>query len=271
MDVGTRQFKVGSLGHSNFVLSGSEDLGGGMAATFRLASRFNVDAGSQTTRSLFHEESTVGLSGALGSVRLGRGLTALWNTDWLYGPWYNFNRAASPAWQLYHSSSPSLPNSPAGRAPGTSGPTDEYAQVNNEIFYQSPVMGGFKLEVTAEVEKNLADTKARKRNLGSALTYSQSPITAPFAAERNSQDNKVYFAGTEHNFGSVTLVGPTTTKKRLMARPVTPVGRATVRPRWAQAIRWVPPHGVWALDARLTPRPILSVPALRMHCPSALI
>ncbi|WP_158290142.1 porin [Ramlibacter sp. WS9] len=203
---GARTTKLGGLGASDLVFSGTEDLGGGVAATFRLASRFELDSGLQTSRSFFHEESTVGLAGGFGSIRLGRGLTALWNTDWQYDPWGNFDRVASPAWQLYHGNSPSSPASPTGGAPGTTGLATEYARIDNGIFYQSPTLGGFKVEVTGEVERNSADPDAKKRNLGGAIHYSQGALNASIAAERNSRDNKVYFAGIKYNLGAATLM-----------------------------------------------------------------
>lgn len=202
---GTTQ--VGSLGASDLVFSGNEDLGGGMKATFRLASRFNIDTGGLTSRAMFHEESTVGLKGDFGLVRIGRALTPMWNNDWNYDAWYNFDRVASPAWQLWHGNSPTSPSSPVGGAPGTVGMADEYARLNNGVFYGSPTIGGFRVELAGEVEKNNADLNVKKRNISGAVMYGNGPFAAMISAERNSRDNKVYFAATKYSLGDLTVMG----------------------------------------------------------------
>ena len=72
----TRVISGGLMG-SRWGLRGSEDLGGGLKAVFRLEGGFNIDDGNlgQGGR-LFGREATVGLSSAtLGTVTLGRNPT----------------------------------------------------------------------------------------------------------------------------------------------------------------------------------------------------
>src|SRR5690606_40670955 len=61
--------------------SGSEDLGGGLAATFRLSHRFDVETGGVESggKPFWHDEATVGLKGDFGRIRLGRALSAIWS------------------------------------------------------------------------------------------------------------------------------------------------------------------------------------------------
>lgn len=74
-DFGLRQMSKGDL---RLGIKGSEDLGNGLSATFRLEGRFDADTGAKSEgRSLFDRESTVGLKGAFGHVRLGRSISAL--------------------------------------------------------------------------------------------------------------------------------------------------------------------------------------------------
>ena len=63
---------------SRFGIKGQEDLGNGLAATFKLEGRFNGDTGSYI-KDMFDRESTVGLKGNFGSIRLGRATAALEN------------------------------------------------------------------------------------------------------------------------------------------------------------------------------------------------
>ena len=63
---------------SRFGVKGEEDLGNGLAATFKLEGRFSADTGAYT-KDMFDRESTVGLKGAFGHVRFGRALAAMDN------------------------------------------------------------------------------------------------------------------------------------------------------------------------------------------------
>ena len=63
---------------SRFGIKGEEDLGNGLAATFKLEGRFSADTGAYT-KDMFDRESTVGLKGAFGHVRFGRALAAMDN------------------------------------------------------------------------------------------------------------------------------------------------------------------------------------------------
>lgn len=69
----TQLLNSSGLMASRFGVRGSEDLGNGMKANFWLESGFNADSGSMadSTR-LFNRQSWVGLSNAMGEVRLGR-------------------------------------------------------------------------------------------------------------------------------------------------------------------------------------------------------
>ena len=58
-----------SEANSKIGVKGQEDLGNGLAATFQLEGDVNADVGSS---SLFNRESTVGLKGAFGEVKVGR-------------------------------------------------------------------------------------------------------------------------------------------------------------------------------------------------------
>lgn len=65
------------LNNSRWGLKGSEDLGNGLKANFVLEAGFETDTGAAgSLGSTFQRKSTVGLSGAFGSVELGRNYTA---------------------------------------------------------------------------------------------------------------------------------------------------------------------------------------------------
>jgi len=188
---------LGTPGRNYIAFSGSEDLGSGMAATFRLSHRFELDTGqvenSDAARPFWKGEATVGLKGGFGSVRLGRALTPLWDLAWKFDPWYNFERIASPQWWHF---APDFLTDPQTR---------EYSRLNNGIFYDSPAMGGFSAHVSFSPEKNaLTD---RTRSIGGSLNYDGGNLSLMLGVERNSQKDKALFLGASYAFGALQLMG----------------------------------------------------------------
>lgn len=198
--------QLGTIQRSYLGLRGTEDLGGGLAATFHLQSRFDADTGlpeASGASPAFYGESTVGLQGGFGAVRLGRALTPMWAHDWKFDPWANFDRVASPAWQIYHPSYRSEPHN--------AGPIGDYSRLNNGIFYDSPALGGFTVHAAVGVEKNdVPDANGftdSTRNVGASVNYASGPLTAMLAGERNSANDKTWFAGLSYRIGAATLMG----------------------------------------------------------------
>lgn len=73
-------------GETRLGIKGQEDLGNGLAATFQLEGRFDLDTGAKTAdkvgdnvfyKSFFDRESTVGLKGSFGHIRLGRSISMM--------------------------------------------------------------------------------------------------------------------------------------------------------------------------------------------------
>jgi predicted porin len=195
----TSKWNVGSIQRSNIAFSGTEDLGNGYAAIFKLSHRFDLDTGmSEGTpnKPFWHGESTVGFKSPFGTLRFGRALDAIWNNDYEFDPWYNFNRLASPAWDLWHYNFPSDPQGNNGTA--------EYGRLNNGIFYDSPSMAGFSLHLSASPEKRTGDLN---RPLGVSLNYKQGPYAAMLASAKNSAGNEDTFVGLKGTFSNLSVMG----------------------------------------------------------------
>ena len=83
---------------------GVEDLGGGLKANFVLEGGFNLDAGDGKSGGAtdsgfqFKRQSTVGLAGNFGEVRLGRELTAAYNATARYDVFGSVGIARSQLW-----------------------------------------------------------------------------------------------------------------------------------------------------------------------------
>jgi predicted porin len=196
--------QLGTIERSNLAFSGTEDLGGGLAATFRLSHRFDMDTGtveaSDTIRPFWKGESTVGLKGAFGAIRFGRALTPLWAQTWNPDPWYGFNRIASQQWWLL---APDYLSDPlAGQGPG-GGLGGDYSRAGNSVFYDSPPIGGFHTHVSFAVEKRPGSDLSR--NGGAILKYTQGPVDAFVGFEQNSQKDKVYYVGAAYQIDKLGL------------------------------------------------------------------
>jgi predicted porin len=175
---------------SRWGLRGSEDLGGGMAATFVLESGFNVDDGvTQQGGRLFGRKALIGLSGKYGLFEMGRNNSP---TFYLVAPLDPFLVGAASALNL-------ISTSPPGQQSG---------RVDNSIIYTSPRMSGFegKLHYSLGEQVTTATTAKNGNNsLGLSLTYSAGPILAGLAySSRNSpaetdKDNTTT-AGLSYNF-----------------------------------------------------------------------
>lgn len=193
--------QIGPLSRSNLTFSGSEDLGGGLSATFKLSTRFETDTGAteSTNKPFWHGESTVGIKGAFGQIRLGRAMDAVTATDWAYDPWENFDRLASPAWNFWHY------NYAVDRRSNNGSP--EYFRMSNGVFYDSPSIGGFTIAVSGSPEKSTVSGAGQSNPLSGALTYSAGGFRTTLSTGRNADGDTVKFLGARYSYGSVTLMG----------------------------------------------------------------
>jgi len=192
--------QLGTIQRSNVALSGTEDLGGGLKAIFRLSTRLELDTGQSEGagfKPFWHDESTVGLQGNWGTVRVGRALTPMWAQDWKFDPWGNFNRIASPAWHQWHYLTPSDPLGNNGTA--------EYGRLNNGIFYDSPQIAGFTLRLSSSPERQRA-LGATERPYSAVLEYDRQAVAAMAAVERNSFGDRNSFLAGKYRFGSAALM-----------------------------------------------------------------
>jgi len=195
--------RLGTIQRSNLAIAGREDLGGGLQATFRLSARFDVDTGlmeDQGSKPFWHDESTVGLQGRFGHLRLGRALSAMWSQDWKFDPWANFNRIASPAWYQWHALTPTDRYSNNGAA--------EYGRMANGIFYDSPSVAGFALHLSATPERSQAPGSPRREGRGysASLNYDSESLSGMLAFERNGSGDKDTFAAAKYRFGAAALM-----------------------------------------------------------------
>lgn len=169
--------KSGNQSGSRWGLRGSEDLGNGYKAVFRLESGFNANNGTQAQGRMFGRWAYVGLAGGFGEVRVGR--------QWVYGfEWAGVGSPFGTGWGQ------SSNNASLGYNDGDFGAG---GRVNNAVFYATPRLGGWQAGLGYSFESHDGEafaTDAHDRVLTAGLRYNGGPVAAALTYERlnpNSQ------------------------------------------------------------------------------------
>ncbi len=137
---------------SRIGFKGTEDLGGGLKASFLIEHGFNADTGTQSQSAFWGRESWVGLEGAFGKVRLGNvgfGTAAYFATADYISMHNHDTGTSSDAFYLY---------------PG--------APLTNVIAYATPNVAGF----TAEAQFGLKESTKTKNTFVLAGNYDAGPL-----------------------------------------------------------------------------------------------
>jgi predicted porin len=171
---GAANLAVTEDGAANTIrFSVAEDLGGGMKAVADLGMRFEIASGltqSSGARPLFQGESRVGVTGGFGTIKFGRGLTALQAPNGAYAdPWGVRTNAGS----VYA----------AGFA--TDYAVGHEGRIDQGIFYNSPSLNGLVLNVSTSPKKNVVATVASKTHMSTSAVYTAGPLVAAVGFESN--------------------------------------------------------------------------------------
>ncbi|WPG40658.1 porin [Variovorax sp. EBFNA2] len=233
---------------------GTEDLGGGLAASFWLEAPITNDDGA-TGVSTFARRSTVSLSGGFGEVRLGRDYTpSFWN-DTVFDPF-----GANGVGTNLISTAGGF-NTTGGS--GGFGGNPNYARASNTIgYFLPPNLGGFYGQVqygfheqnkydsgdftpkastafvlnpkTGAIEKtDVAAAKSRTgRYIGGRFGYANGPLDVALAYGSSTSDDQFYAGttskvntlnlGASYDFGPVKLFGEVSRVKNKVDYEVAP-------------------------------------------------
>jgi len=186
--VGKRQIAMSDgatgIGGSRWGLKGSEDLGGGLRAIFRLENGFNIDTGGLSQGGLlFGRQAFVGLANQAGQVTLGRQYSIV--SDML------------------------APLSETGEIPGHMGANpDDFddlghsIRINNTIKFKSTAFAGVTLGAMYSLG-GVAGATGRNQVWAVAATYTNGPFTAG-AGYMNARDPNLSYFGTNGNSGGAS-------------------------------------------------------------------
>ena len=196
---------IGKRDNNKLGFKGVEDLGQGLSALFQLEIRYEPDTGTveSNSRPLFQGQSRVGLQGAFGMVRLGRGTTALMDSLDAFEPWSGVPSTAGFKTDLTVAGYSSDPLSPAGNSGN---------RFSNAVFYNTPTFGGFQVNATvgtkeanggpvvtgkgtALAPQYIASAEASANPYSLSATYKMGPAAALLAYERNAIETKILAVG----------------------------------------------------------------------------
>ena len=187
-------------GYFNWLgFKGAEQIDSDLKAVFNLQMRFNPNNGTLSNPGTFWQgESTVGLQSAtFGMVRLGRAMTPMWSSLWLFEPWANGATFATlSGYQTGSYSSDGVSDIAQNFA--------TFARINNSVFYDSPSWSGVNFSAAGEV--GLAQG-ASARNKGISLNYAGGPLMAMLSYEKNHESDAITYAGATYVLGGLKLFG----------------------------------------------------------------
>ncbi len=164
---------------SRLGFKGSEDLGGGLKASFSLEHGLNSDTGAATGGTTFwNRASWVQLEGGFGGIRLGK---------WFPGSYF-----ATADYVSMH-------NHDTGTSADALYATQFYT--NNKVSYFTPTAGGFSAELSVAAGEN---TTTRAEDV--AINYDMGPAHAGFGYEKKGDFNQFAIRGL-YEFGPVVIGG----------------------------------------------------------------
>lgn len=192
-EVSTTVMNSGGLAQSRFGLQGSEDLGGGLKAIFKLEQGFDVSTGTTlnnggpSTSTAFNRQAWLGLEGGFGTVQFGSVWAAFDDVFYVGNPLFD-----------------SFVFSPGAAGYSLDGEA-VMSQYNynfiqrNGVRYTTPNMGGFVAAVSYGVDEKIASVPEQT---DISLLYSGGPLTAAFAYEV-VKGNGIGGLDQKYTYGSV--------------------------------------------------------------------
>jgi len=163
------QLDNGDMSRSFIGFRGSEDLGGGLRAVFKLESYLRIDSGEAgrfAGDGFWGRDSNVGLSGEFGTTVLGRAVTPLYLATVNFNP-FGDSYAFSPSTRQYY----------AGALVGDRSWNNSMSYSNNNT--DSPL----RINVAANTPEEAVGAPNTGRNYGGSVAYISGPFAATLAVE----------------------------------------------------------------------------------------
>jgi len=171
----------GAASASRIGFKGTEDLGGGLSAIFKLETGAKIDDGTlDATNTIFNREAYVGLSSkTAGTLTLGR----------QYTPYYETLRDVGDPFAMGY----------AGTAKNLFPVASYMTRNSNAVVYKTPNLNGFTGAVSYSLGETPGDATAQ-RQIGGSLAYNNGPLNVAVAYNSKNNDTAtVKTTGMGHN------------------------------------------------------------------------
>lgn len=207
---GNSAYGVGNSGNATSRLGfrGVEDLGGGLKAKFTLEGALLNDVGNSSGFD-FKRESTVGLAGGFGEVRLGRELTPTFRAINKYDVFNAAGVGRYLGFQDWYGAGETVAKGGIGQADVNS------VRASNMITYATPNFSGFNASVAYAFDEKANTTFSKAgRYAGGMVGYDNGPlsVTAAYATLKTvalgfAGDRDTYSIGASYDFGAAKVTG----------------------------------------------------------------
>ena len=194
--VHTSQGRIGSggLSTSRIGFKGTEDLGGGMQASFQLEGKLNIDTGKNANYDdgFFGRQSWVGLTGNFGTVQMGK-------------TWTSFDDVKG---KFEHADNTNV--GVTGDVWGTGNAYD--SNVSNQIKYTLPLSGGLTASLGYAFGENKTTAKAAKDLTSLGVTFESGPFAVGYGYQNEAQDtggvkdSTFNLVGASYDLGAAKVV-----------------------------------------------------------------
>ena len=196
----TSQGRIGSggLSTSRIGFKGTEDLGGGMQASFQLEGKLNIDTGENAnydrpdkeSNYFFSRQSWVGLTGNFGTVQMGK-------------TWTSFDDVKG---KFEHADNTNV--GVTGDVWGTGNAYD--SNVSNQIKYTLPLSGGLTASLGYAFGENKTTAKAAKDLTSLGVTFESGPFAVGYGYQNEAQntvkDSTFNLVGASYDLGAAKVV-----------------------------------------------------------------
>jgi predicted porin len=193
---------------------GTEDLGGGLAASFWLEAPITNDDGQEGIAT-FARRSTVSLSGGFGEIRLGRDYTPTFWNDTVFDP-FGTNGVGTNLISTANGTFGAFGTAAAPTAPFTNVNNSNYVRASNTVgYFLPPNLGGFYGQVMYGFsEKTKYDNgiytpttlnaQRQGRYVGGRFGYANGPLDVAVAYGSSTVGDN-YYAGTTNKVNTLNL------------------------------------------------------------------
>jgi len=183
----------GGLATSRLGFKGSEDLGGGLSATFQFEQAINLGNGA-TNAKTFDRQANMGLAGGFGTLKLGRNWNAMDDVFGASNSGFDSALSANNVWAASY---------------GESGTYTGAADA--QLYYATPEFAGVSGAVSTQLSGNVP--AGAQRISAGHVKYAGGPVAVALGFEKTAEGQKGTMLNGSYDLGAAKLLASYYTTK----------------------------------------------------------